>query len=170
MATKTNRALNRLMGRLSALRQTLRTEERDILDRFVLGATVKEVEAHRLNMDEPAVAKKVADRVNLKANAGAAVKRVNMKAAVGSQPEVVAHRLNMDEPAVAKKVAERVNLKAAERVNMRVNMRVNAGAQPEVVAHGPVSQEDKKVADRVNMRVNARLDWDADKKQYRVAD
>ncbi len=145
MAKNPNLALGRLMGRLSALRQTLRKDERDLLDGLVLGATADEVVAHRM-------ISQAADQASRKA-VTAVAKRVN----AGAQPEVVAHRM-------ISQAADQASRKAATAVAKRVN----TGAQPEVVAHGMVSQAVNLGARAAAKAVSARLDWDADKKSYRV--
>jgi regulator of extracellular matrix RemA (YlzA/DUF370 family) len=149
--SKTNLALNRLMGRLSALRLTLRKDERDLLDQFILGATVAEVEAHRLTEQPNQKANpKLTERVTPKAS---------MRVTEKIQPEVVAHRL-VEQP------SQKANPKLTERVTPKTSMRVTEKIQPEVVAHSMVTKADKQVP----QAAVARLDWDADKKQYRVTE
>lgn len=149
MAAKVNRAMSRLMGRLSALRQTLRKDERDLLDGLVLGATADEVVAHRMIPQAPEQA--------ARKSATSVAKRANQRTNTGAAAEVVAHSM-----------VSRVDKGAATSVAKRVNPRVNTNAEPEVVAHSMVSRVDKGAATAVAKGVSARIDWDADKKSYRV--
>ena len=60
MNKKETQSLKRLTEKLSALRRTLRNDERDLLDQLVLGAPAAEVEAHRM-ADQKVTAKTVAE-------------------------------------------------------------------------------------------------------------
>jgi hypothetical protein len=48
MADKQTQALKRLTKKLSAMRKTLRKDERDILDQLVVGGPAGEVQAHKI--------------------------------------------------------------------------------------------------------------------------
>ena len=48
MVDKNTQALKRLVKKLSALRATLRSDERALLDQLILGSAAAEVEAHSL--------------------------------------------------------------------------------------------------------------------------
>src|SRR5574340_235707 len=106
-----DKALPRLLKKLSALRTTLNKDERTILDRMVTGAA-DEVVAHR--MDGPispihteAAAEVVAHKMNVDR-----VTEIKQEAA----SEVVAHRFNMD------KAAEISQEAAAEVVAHQMNV------------------------------------------------
>jgi len=146
MATNPNRALTRLMGKLSALRLTLRKDERDLLDELILGARV-EVAAHAMNAE--ARVTKIADKHDKKASSR-------------TTHEVEAHRMD---GAVAKQVVGRLTARIDSAPEKRINKRISGRGQPEVVAH---RMDDKAAATAMDKKLTARLDWDADKKLYRV--
>lgn len=81
MDPKQQAALKRLTKKLSALRQTLRKDERDILDTMVIGKPA-EVRGHRLERVE-----------RLETMTGAARKK-NTPKRRGGEPEVSGHALN----------------------------------------------------------------------------
>jgi hypothetical protein len=100
MADKQTRALKRLTKKLSALRKTLRADERNLLDRMILGdEAAAEVQAHRItasaaDMGRPTI---ILDS------------RTHNYLITGEEPEVKAHTLV---PVLTPKIARQVTEKA----------------------------------------------------------
>jgi hypothetical protein len=127
MNTSEEKAFNRLIQKLSALRQTLKGDEREMLDRIVMTNT-SEVALHGITppMGE-AVSKKALSNVAIRrTNADAAAKAVSKRAA----SEIAIHE--MDDAA-----AKAVSKKAVSNVAIR---RTNADAAAKAVSKRAVSE------------------------------
>jgi len=115
MKTTQDQAFKRLLKKLSAMRATLRNDEREILDAIVTG----EVEAHKLSVDKAAdkaagkAAGKAAEVAAHKLSVDKAADKAAGKAA-DKAAEVAAHKLSVD------KAADKAAGKAAGRVIGRI--------------------------------------------------
>ncbi len=156
MKTVQDQAFDRLLKKLSAMRATLRNEERAILDELIIGqvstqrmnvgrttskfaSTAKgesaEVEAHKLNPG------KVAPKVS-----GKVAPKVSSKIA-----EVEAHKLNPGKvaPIVTGKVAPKVSSKIAE-----------------VEAHKITNKVAGKITNKVASRTAPKIAFDSNSEEY----
>jgi hypothetical protein len=110
MADKKNQALGRLTKKLSALRATLRKDERDLLDELILGAAA-EVAAHSMTTAAATKAMKTPKTVEVAAHSmttAAATKAMKTPKTV----EVAAHSM-----AGAASKSARVSRPSARRIN-----------------------------------------------------
>ncbi len=122
MADKQTQALKRLTKKLSALRQTLRADERSLLDRMILGdEAAAEVQAHRLIRKADRVAKADVEAHRL-------IRKADRVARVAALAEVKAHRL--DAAATAAAAVNAVVIFDAATGNY-----VIAAEEPEVEGH-----------------------------------
>ena len=97
MNKKETQSLKRLTEKLSALRRTLRNDERDLLDQLVLGAPAAEVEAHRM-ADQKVTAKTFAEP-EVEAHR-MADQNQKVTAKTFAEPEVEAHRFANEAEAI----------------------------------------------------------------------
>ena len=143
MSDKQTQALARLLKKMSALRVTLRKDERDLLDEIVLGAKA-EVAGHKLSgaMSGRVAKAKRAEVAGHKLSAKV-LKAKRADEAVTPRPtEVIAHRM-----AGAKTVSARMAGRADEAVTPRPT---------EVIAH------------RMAGAIRDSIEFDSTKKAYKV--
>jgi hypothetical protein len=105
MNTDQNPAVERLLKKIAALRATLPTDEREVLDQFI---PVDEVSAHAMKKGVVRAAKRAAKRTaEVKAHAmKKGVVRAAKRAAKKS-PEVAAHAMKKGATPAAKKAAKK---------------------------------------------------------------
>jgi hypothetical protein len=149
MADKQTQALKRLTKKLSALRKTLRKDERELLDALILGdEAAAEVNAHSL------VSK--ADRV---AKADVTAHQLIQKADRADKADVVAHQLiqRADRVAKADAVAEvqahRLNQAAVAAVSIRSMVDFDAVNGKYVIAAEEPEVEGHLLKEAVNLKV-----------------
>ncbi len=185
MKTVQDQAFDRLLKKLSAMRATLRNEERAILDELIIGqvstqrmnvgrttskfaSTAKgesaEVEAHKLNPG------KVAPKVS-----GKVAPKISSKIA-----EVEAHKLNPGKvaPKVSGKVAPKVSSKIAEVEAHKLNPGkvapiVTGKVAPkvsskiaEVEAHKITNKVAGKITNKVASRTAPKIAFDSNSEEY----
>jgi len=153
MADKRTQALKRLVKKLSALRATLRKDERDLLDELVLGAPA-EVAAH--GMTSAVASKPVMSRAAEVAAHG--MTSAVSKAASKRATEVAAH--GMTSAVASKPVMSRAAEVAAHGMTSAVSKAASKRAT-EVAAHGMTSAKTegavtgaKAVASGATMRIS----------------
>jgi hypothetical protein len=187
-STAQSKALNRLIRKLSAIRTTLRKDERELLDQLLVGKQV-DVSGHAASMDA-AVATgatmaastrhnpKAQGRVYQAADTAVATGRGRKTPAVAD--EVVGHAAAVDAISTGATMAAstRHNPKAQGRVYQAADTAVATGrgrktpaVADEVMGHAANISQPKGLpaADTgATMGAVARIDYDPDSKSYRI--
>jgi hypothetical protein len=179
-STDEAKTLNRLIRKLSAMRTTLRKDEREMLDQLLIGAQV-DVKGHAASVDAAAATRytgKGQARVYQGATTGVTMRHSRKTPA--QLDEVVGHAASVDAAAstgatmgaVTKhsKGQARVDQGATTGVTMRHSRKTPAQVD-EVMGHAAnISQPKGTPAADTGATMGAvmRIDWDPDEKSYRI--